>query len=116
MLPAYAEQLRAVTADHDGAPRKTKALNADLVNNVNQKQVADICFGLLNYLQNRKDFRDTAEAVVAVAALFKLMFETFGVQPTDAMQVAANVVSDADGRYIPEFKAISMYIEKEIMP
>ncbi len=110
----YEARLRQVMADQGSQPDKTRALNMDLVNNVNQKQVADITFGLLNYLQNRKDFRDTGAAVVAVAAMFKLMFEAFGVSPTDAMQVAANVVTDADGRYIPEFKAISMYIQKEI--
>ncbi len=96
---------------------KTKAINMDLVNNVNPKQVADMTFGLLNYLQNRRDARDhraTSAQVVAIAAMFKLVCDVFEVSPQDVMTVAGNVMEYAPGHQIPEFRAAAMYIEKEM--
>ncbi len=93
---------------------KTQAIKMDLVNNVDHKQAADMTFGLLNYLQNRRDAGATGAQVVAVAAMFKLVCEAFGAHPQDVMTVAGNVVEYAPGHQIPEFRAVAMYIEKEM--
>lgn len=114
MAPELQAQLRQLPAGYDGPTRKTRGINMDLVNNVDQSQVADMTFGILNYLQNRKDFRDTGAQLVAIAAMFKTVAYVFRVNPQELAQVASNVVTDADGRYIPEFKAIAMYIENEV--
>ena len=114
MNPELQAQLRQMPVNYDGPARKTKAINMDLVNSVDPKQVADVTFGLLNYLQNRRDVRDTGAQVVAIAAMFNLMSEVFGVSPLDLLQVARNVVTDSEGHYIPEFRAVAMYIENEV--
>ncbi len=93
---------------------KTKAINMDLVVNADPKQVADMTFGLLNYLQNRRDAGATGAQIVAVAAMFKLVCDAFGVNPQDAMTVAGNVIEYAPGHQIPEFRAVAMYIDKEM--
>ena len=114
MSPELQAQLRQVPANYDGPTLKARAINMDLVNSVDPKQVADMTFGILNYLQNRKDSRDAGALVVAIAAMFKLVSFVFAVNPTDLAQVASNVVTDSEGRYIPEFRAVAMYLENEV--
>ena len=106
--------MKQTPASYEGPTTKTKAINMDLVNSVDAKRVADMTFGLLNYLQNRKDFRNTASQVIAIAAMFKLVADVFGVPQQVLAAVASNVVSDSEGHYIPEFRAVAMYLENEV--
>ena len=114
MSPELQAQLRQVPANYDGPTLKARAINMDLVNSVDPKQVADMTFGILNYLQNRKDVGNTAPQVIAIAAMFQLVASVFGVHPNELASVAANVVSDSEGHYIPEFRAVAMYLENEV--
>lgn len=54
------------------------------------------------------------QALIGLAATFLFVAEHFGINAQDAFTVTKNVINHADGRVIPEFKAVRDFVRNEL--
>jgi hypothetical protein len=82
----------------------------DLTNNVNLDQAAQATMAIADALQK---FPVGAQ-LPAAAAFFLTLAEHRGWSAQDAFTVTKNVMNDAQGRPVPEFRAVMQYIKEEL--
>ncbi|MCQ4158786.1 hypothetical protein NON00_02440 [Roseomonas sp. GC11] len=84
-------------------------LDRDKLNMVSTEATARAAMEVVDALQKYRP-----EIVVAgIAAAFKLLARAHGIDEADAARVAGAAMTEADGRYIPEFRAVADYLSKE---
>lgn len=83
---------------------------ADALNNASAQRSAIAAMNVIDRLQHF----EAGEQVIGAAATFLLLCEHYGVPAQDAFTVTKNAMNHADGRQIPEFRAVKMYVENEL--
>jgi len=88
----------------------------DRVNNADVSRIAAETFSIIDKMQYHVRDHGAAkdEQVLAVAYAFKIVTDTLGLDMGRMLSAAGNLMTDANGKYIPEFKAFAMYVEKEL--
>lgn len=74
--------------------------------------IANTVYGALNLIQERSP----AEQLVASCCLFLALCATFDVPPRDVMGAVDNLMDDKESMRLPEFKALTQYMNNEIKP
>lgn len=84
-------------------------LNRDLLTNVNPTEAARGTMIIIDAIQDLPAGVQQA----AITAAFLGISKHNKMRPVDAFEIINNVVNHVDGKR-PEFKAVDMYIEKEL--
>lgn len=84
-------------------------LNRDRLNHIPTTVAANDAIAVLDRLQNFPPERQ----IVALATVYRMMAEHFGVSPQDIHTVSDNIVNTATGRR-SEFEAVRAYMEGEL--
>ena len=83
---------------------------ADKLNNASQSDSGSAAMTVIDRLQSFQP----GPQVVGLAAAFLFVCEHYGVAPQEAFTVTKNMMNDADRKLVPEFRAVKMYVEKEL--
>ena len=84
-------------------------MNRDLMNNADPAAVATATMVVIDKLQHEQPHVQQ----MAVAALFVLLAERWGVEPQDVMVATKNLMIGVDGKRA-EFEAVTLYLEAEL--
>jgi len=86
-------------------------MNRDKLNSTNVSQLAAASFNIISTLQDEQPHIQ----VQALSSLYLLLCKSFGVDVRRMLEQSERVMKDAETReWLPEFRAIEMYIEKEL--
>ena len=84
-------------------------MNRDLMNNADPAAVATATMVVIDKLQHEQPHVQQ----MAVAALFVLLAEHWGMEPQDVMVATKNLMIGVDGKRA-EFEAVALYLEAEL--
>ena len=85
-------------------------MNIDKLNSTNAHFVAVVAFRVIDSLQDQpKEMQ-----LNALAVLYKLFIEEFGLKHSDLLTRADLIINDADLYYHAEIKALRDYIREEL--
>lgn len=85
-------------------------MNIDILNSTAAHRVAVVGFRVIDSLQDQpKEMQ-----INALAVLYKLFTEEFGLKHTDILTRADLIIADADKYYHAEIKALRDYIREEL--
>jgi hypothetical protein len=87
-------------------------IDMDRINNADLTVSAVAAFDVANALQHHHQFK--AEQAVGCCAAFITLAESMKVNPAELFRAATNLMNHADGRR-PEFDALRMYFENEVV-
>lgn len=87
-----------------------RPLIRDRFNNTDQQAAASASMRVITALQDLPP----EQQVVGICAAFRVLAEVSEVPAQDLFAVTGNVMTDAEGRYIPEFRAVKEYVENEL--
>lgn len=82
----------------------------DQVGNVTMREVRDTAIEVVTVLEPRK----AAEQMVGLACLFNLVCERYDYNPRTALQVAENVLKQAEWFDKTHFEGLRMYLRNEL--
>lgn len=80
------------------------------MNNANAAEVAECAMAVIDAVQHRH----AHVRAPAIGAALVLLIEHLGLTPQDVMTVATNMMAGPDSKRVDEFRAVQMYIQKEI--
>lgn len=81
---------------------------------LHNQSVTDAGRAAMQVITSLQDHRPEAQIVGACAA-FLLLAEASGIPAQDLFSATKNIINGADGKR-PEFAALSMYIQHEVLP
>lgn len=82
----------------------------DRLGNANITKTARLSMGILNTIQKEPD---KGAQLAAVCTVFHTVLHKAGLNIHDALGITSNLINASEGRK-PEFKAVDLYIEKEL--
>jgi hypothetical protein len=85
-------------------------VNTDRLNSTHAFHVANVAFRTVDALQDQP--KETQ--INAIAVLYKLLTEEFGLEHSEVLARADLIIKDADQFYRAEIRALRDYIRKEI--
>jgi hypothetical protein len=85
-------------------------VNTDQLNSAHAHHVANVAFQTVDALQDHPK----STQINAVAVLYKLFMEEFGMTHNDLLVRADMIIKDADMYYRAEIRALRDYIREEI--
>lgn len=83
----------------------------DQLNTAGEAQVSRVAFGVVDRIQDEKP----GLQVQAMAVLFLLLCDMYGLDVRRVLERADRVIHDADRKYRPEIGAIRDYIKGELL-
>lgn len=87
-------------------------MNIDKLNNVPLAATAQSAFAVFSELQLPRHESNEQRVAAAACALF-LVARRFGLNPNKLWELANNLVHDADGKQVPEFRGAARYLKEE---
>ncbi|MCA2979343.1 MAG: hypothetical protein INH37_13730 [Myxococcaceae bacterium] len=87
-------------------------MNRDKLNNLPRAQVAQVSFGVVDYLQ--KATPNTELAIAALSCAFLQLTRGLNVSPQSLWETANNMIHNADKKQVPEFAGILRYVREEM--